>query len=478
MSIAVMSHTDRIQVDKVFRLKCRIENRVAYLSRYLDMFKSDHQRPAEMLCRVRFRKFEESCSVLLKRLDNNKLITNALYNSSDSQYLDILKQVNTWPKSSLDHFEEMYGTTSHNIYYVKDSKIQWFMDLLAESQNKMQLLSLSARLKMETKSAVTNQWHVVFSTLTVNSEYYDEVFKKGSDSWRNYIRSIKRQVAKELYGSYREAERQGEEYFHYFAVVEEGSKNGRLHLHCLMYLKTLPDQCKTDPNAGLYYPTNREVSGFKRYWPYGFSTHIAVRFGTNDAYARLGWSWPVDKVLKKPIQITESDRLVNYVVKYITKSHTNKLIGGISTWRTRITKNLGMSYLNNAINHLNQDQVKALVSMRQSPTKIEIMNTTVPYRLVRKVALRRYAQMMKQDQTLHKQPIKPKNLLLKKLLQNMTSDPQNYSERSFGDIVIEIMNVSVIYRDVYEHFKSAVDMIVDNKNTLSFITGGSPYVRY
>ena len=106
-------------------------------------------------------------------------------------------------------------------------------------------------MSLELSRANKEGWAVVFNTLTVEPEYYDDVFRTGSNLWRNYIRTIDRAVAKSIFGSYRQ--RDGSDYFNYCAIVEHGSDTGRLHIHCIMSMRKLPKGC-LDPNIGLAVP--------------------------------------------------------------------------------------------------------------------------------------------------------------------------------------------------------------------------------
>ena len=64
---------------------------------------------------------------------------------------------------------------------------------------------MKSRLMMQLNAAYDDGWYVSFGTLTVDPESKEKVFEAGSDCWRNFIRTIQRNVEIKTYGSVRDA---------------------------------------------------------------------------------------------------------------------------------------------------------------------------------------------------------------------------------------------------------------------------------
>ena len=91
------------------------------------------------------------------------------------------------------------------------------------------------------------------------------VFKKGARAWRDYVRNVDRYIGQHVYGTIRNSRLPShrDNYHSCFAVVEEGDEGGRLHIHCLHFCRSLPDDALLDPNAGRATPDRREIQAFK-----------------------------------------------------------------------------------------------------------------------------------------------------------------------------------------------------------------------
>src|SRR5256885_1823153 len=69
--------------------------------------------------------------------------------------------------------------------------------------------------------------------------------------------------------------------YQYFCVPEYGTANGRLHLHAVHFMRTLPTG-SVDPNFGRRVRNRRQLNSLQNTWPYGYSMPIAVFFQAED----------------------------------------------------------------------------------------------------------------------------------------------------------------------------------------------------
>jgi len=148
-------------------------------------------------------------------------------------------------------FTRKTGLTSGDLDMDSDFMDKFWLDARM-SQLKGRKCEIERRLYAEIEARCTGPtpWYVVFNTLTVNKEAYTKVFTKGSKVWQEYVRKCDKFFGVAANGSYSKALKaraKGDEFHNYFAVVEEGGKTGRLHIHVLHFFKTLPDSF-SDPN--------------------------------------------------------------------------------------------------------------------------------------------------------------------------------------------------------------------------------------
>jgi len=294
-----------------------------------------------------------------------------------------------------------------------------FWHLVAKQARKASNGQAMFRLVCEAFEKRHQGWYPIFNTLTVAPEHLDKVFEKGSRCWRNHIRKVKRAVQIEVYGSVREAQNQPE-VLTYFACVERGSETGRLHIHCLMWLKALPAGWR-DPNSRFSYtsthppaPALREIQELKEYWNYGFSSPIAVRTSADDPYSKLGWRFPVARdELGNYSAIKTSDirAICYYVVKYLVKDQDLDLSGGKKLWRLRQTRNHGLNQLKAILNKLTQTQILQLMRLNRIP--IQMFDRWIPTRLIKRLMVKVMLSRMKPRRIhLLLMAIKPKATLL------------------------------------------------------------------
>lgn len=262
---------------------------------------------------------------------------------------------------------------------------QAVVDLMNQTGKNTRQQAHRATLGYEIAHRASLGWFMVFNTLTVNSNHYHKVFNPDSTAFKDYLRHVDRQSAQSSYGSIRAAI--GREHHTYFAVVEEGAQNGRLHIHVVHFLKNLP-KGSADPNRGLAVPTRRELSTLKAKWPFGFSSPIMVRYSPQDAYGLAGFRWPYDTKTEKPYAIGSPLRLSSYMSKYIMKSY-NSSKRSSQLWRIRKTQSLGQQVLQELLSTLTDPQ---LLEVARCPSQnLKLNNQRIPHQLLRHQALRLYS---------------------------------------------------------------------------------------
>jgi len=237
-------------------------------------------------------------------------------------------------------------------------------------------------LSCEVAYRAAQGWAMVFNTLTVNRHAYLKVFGEDSREFRAYIDAVDRACAQSAYGSVRLAK--GKDYHSYFAVVEEGSLHGRLHIHVLHFIKTLPEGC-VDPNLGRRAPSRWELDLFRRWWPHGHSSPLTVRYSAQDYYGRAGYRWPLDKKTGQPFKSGSPQRVAGYVSKYILKSYASQKRSEY-LWRVRKKQRLGRQLLSTLMRHL---PLLCLVTLStDTATQYRLNNRPIPNQLLRLEALR------------------------------------------------------------------------------------------
>ena len=229
--------------------------------------------------------------------------------------------------------------------------------------------------------ASEKSWWPMFVTLTVSPENYDAVFRRDSVVWKNYIRSIRRAIGRRLGMSKREAEKS--EIHKYFAVVERGEANGRLHVHVLHLCRELP-VCARDPNAGRSVPDRREVVSWRQFWPYGFVSAVPVRTGPVDCWARAGWRWPVKERVPgvyEPYRTAGNVGVARYIGKYLHKQRYCEK----EYWRCRMTRNFGLERIVRKISPLKSRRLLQLIN--GVLPQVRMSGQAVPSRIIKRVAI-------------------------------------------------------------------------------------------
>jgi len=255
-----------------------------------------------------------------------------------------------------------------------------------------------ARLAWEIAYRASQGWFMLFNTLTVAPGHYHKVFHKESTAFQDYLRKIDRKLARAAYGSVRNAK--GKDYHTYCAVVEEGAKHGRLHIHVLHLFSHLPPEA-ADPNKALRVPYRRELNVFKAEWLNGFTSPIMVRYSPQDAYGRKGYRWPYDNRTQAAYLIRTPLHIAGYMSKYITKTYISKKRAE-NLWRIRRSRNLGQTIPKELLSTLTPSQLLAVASCNSLNLKIN--NRKIPRAILQQEALRQYQQNRNQHSSSKRRP--------------------------------------------------------------------------
>lgn len=215
------------------------------------------------------------------------------------------------------------------------------------------------------------KWFILFNTLTVANEHLHHVFKPTSKAFQTYIRKFEKTFG------YSKTEK-----LPYFAVTEEGTKRGRLHIHVLHWFPKMPTQYN-DPNIGLTHPVNRNIAKISELWPYGRSEPRMIRYHPLDAYGLLGWRWPLEE--GKPLQVQTPFKLSSYLSKYIEQGYTSCQRSTL-LWRVKKRHKLGHEILNELLNSLTTKTLLLLTTADN--LKITINKTKAPQNLIRQNSLK------------------------------------------------------------------------------------------
>ena len=173
--------------------------------------------------------------------------------------------------------------------------------------------NVMSRMNWQLEQAHRAGWYMVFDTLTLSPDRV-KAFYENPNALRDYFRSVGRRVKEAEGGTTKD---NYDDCYLYFCCPEYGSERGRLHFHCIHFLRTLPRGAR-DPNYGRSIRNRRQIDFFRGLWSYGTTQPIAIRY-SKDAYTRAGWLWPVD-ANGVPIPAKPYVAIGYYVTKYVCKN--------------------------------------------------------------------------------------------------------------------------------------------------------------
>lgn len=291
---------------------------------------------------------------------------------------------------------------------------QALLDECATMAKEKRKNDLSFRLLMEAERRTRQGWFVVFNTLTFTNDRDPEyVFRQG---WSKYLEKFDSAVGAAVHGSRRKAHEARKTpdgaYHSHFAVVERGGRTGRLHLHVLHFCKRLPEGC-VDPNSGCVAGKRRIIDHLRSYWPYGMvQAPIAVRFSYDDAYGRIGWTWPVGARAGSP------GTICGYLTKYIHKEYDAPAttFGGKRAWRTKMSHDFGLYPVKDLMTRLPEKILLGLSQLEMTTEEMRLAGRKIPVSTLRKYALREYLLRLTQwSKVSFLGKLKPADGILKRL---------------------------------------------------------------
>lgn len=324
----------------------------------------------------------------LKRMEKSLLVIKYT-NTKSIDYQEIKKRFKS-TGSTEEHIIKIFGNClKPGSSRVVDPVEANMLASMAKSNKQKRVIELQTRILLEILDKESKGWFIVFNTLTIANEYMEKVYKRENRIFEKYILSlnyaVKMQTEKIGEGKTKETA----DYHTYFAVVEEGTKTGRLHFHVLHFFRNLPNNCN-DPNNGRRVPSQRIISELRNYWLYGYSTPIAVRLSAMDNYNRVGWIWPVCKELRGSsyvaLEASSPLRMARYMSKYITKANEERAF----RWRTRLSKGFGTKIIKIALTRIATSTLESQMIAVAMWRHLEVMGISFPMALTRKLALKEY----------------------------------------------------------------------------------------
>jgi len=521
-------------VDKYFRLIHRVRSRISAL---------DFQRQYLIKYYYKYLTTEEYTQIILTSAKDffvlkwmaQRLVNNSVICNSKFFYRGYLRLYNSFPLNTKDHSIKIFGfyvpkrlnlekdlySLQNNLKTCSDQQKPFYTHLIQKEEQNIEIIKnvletlkkncqlsrkseIQARLMCEALVREKQGWFMVFNTLSVQGHKLGEVFNESSTAWTDYIRAIHRAVGISIYGSWRTALQSSKRRyinlsdnpiymedtaFHsYIACVERGGLHGRLHIHVLHFMKKLPKGCY-DPNLHKDKDyTNREIHALKKYWKFGFSSPIAVRLGQNDAYSKLYWKYPqkFDPLTKtyQPLKSGSSIKIVKYIVKYIAKSYNNPTYKGGLSWRTKMSRNLGMMIPQMIINHpkFNLKTSKFVLSVK-SRNVMQIKKYSLPIWTISRMTMKKMIQKVYQrkKQTLTKYwssiiKLKARDSFLNQL-KLMMKNQENPIYHNFGASRVQNLkgtgasNMQIILKDIEKIFFGNIQTSIN-------IHGNSMEIRY
>jgi len=385
-----------------------------------------------------FREFNK-CRTLLQTLEKKReFLKDKIQVHHINRFNDVTIDLKIH-RSRLDNKQFIYNTPKWLDWPVKDVVNYVFQDinrdnsanyttLEQETVNLMHELDRQAKVSLQRfllQSEIAHKahlgWYFIFNTLTVRDGSLHEVFNPKSRAFIDYIRNFDNAVRIAITGNTRT--KIDQPYHTYFAVTERGGKTGRLHIHCLHAVSTLPLGTRC-PNFGEATPTKRELANLKSYWRYGFSVPIAVRYSASDAYGLSGYRWPLDTKTGKGLKSNSPLAIAGYMSKYVLKAYQQNQRTEYK-WRIKKRPKLGHAIPAELISMLNPTTIHTMIHTEAITANLN--NQTVPRYLLKILALHQNQNTLgsiKQFELLKDTPSQP-GLLTQ--VRALTEPSQKYS---------------------------------------------------
>ncbi|QXP08662.1 MAG: replication initiator protein [Arizlama microvirus] len=246
-------------------------------------------------------------------------------------------------------------------------------------------------LTYEIADKAARGWFLIFNTLTVAPEHYSKIFGKECTAFRKYITAINKLTRNALGLTKRH---DPTEYHTYAAVVEAGTKTGRLHIHVIHCLKALPKKAR-DPNFARPRPNARELACLKPLWEYGHTCPIMIRYSLTDAFAKAGYRWPLDPNRDAAMQFRSPLATAGYMAKYLAKSYASPKRSKY-LWRIRKTHKLGNAILTYLTSQLTSRSLLTVASLNLATCKLN--NSSIPPSLLKQACLKRLLSRASQNE--------------------------------------------------------------------------------
>tara|TARA_Y100001956_G_scaffold82336_1_gene102822 strand:- start:1966 stop:3567 length:1602 start_codon:yes stop_codon:yes gene_type:complete len=306
-------------------------------------------------------------------------------------------------------------------------------------------------------------WFIVFDTLTLADDRIAE-FNSNDSAMRDHFRDLAEMVGESLGYTVRESRKRSSEFFHYICVPEYGTKEGRLHWHCVYLMKSLP--CGTqDPNYGRRTPNRTEVPTLKYIWHYGNNMPIAVRY-TGDAFSRLAWRWPVDKNGQRK-KAGAAIGVALYVTKYITKKTDQDLVRlnpRGKSWNQQLRQEMRILAQRQFRVRCNREFGKMLPSMSRLQLTSLVELTRLHYSvtpmnlLLRQSAKRELRRRLGILSIVDIQVLMPETLNLLKFLRSLTRATPEFNLANFMSTLTPSLHETDVSKEVYDYvFENGLD---------------------
>lgn len=230
-------------------------------------------------------------------------------------------------------------------------------DYLEDSARQTRKSEWIYRVVNETERCIDDKWFPLFGTYTVDPAvlpelgllHRDEVFTD-ANAWDKFIKRFKAEIADCLgYGRKPSKWPPTRSWFRYFACIEHGQSGEHPHIHCLFFLKGIPDGWKHDPNYGNRFNLLFDIPAASALWEYGEQKETKGLFVTGSWFAE-NWETPVKYEDGKFREITVGNPAIvaGYIGKYMGKGAQIKWTNG-KYHRVRATKSLGMDKIRLAL---------------------------------------------------------------------------------------------------------------------------------